>query len=186
MKIPKENSKNIENWGKKNKENLSLVLTFWFIFFPFLKQSFVLFETSLIIFMHSFILWVFLLVSLLFFHAATWSFSITTLMANNTPSCRITAVGYLPIPVDDRAGKQTGLEPWCPNTLLLHFWVQDDSFSNEIDFTWRTPGTGEPGGLPSVGSHRVGHDWSDLAAVVAAAAGFFYYYNQKLIRELTV
>ena len=29
---------------------------------------------------------------------------------------------------------------------------------------WRIPGTGEPGGLPSVGSHRVGHDWSDLAA----------------------
>jgi len=28
---------------------------------------------------------------------------------------------------------------------------------------------GEPGGLPSVGSHRVGHDWRDLAA--AAAAG---------------
>ena len=29
---------------------------------------------------------------------------------------------------------------------------------------WRTPGTGEPGGLPSMGSHRVGHDCSDLAA----------------------
>ena len=29
---------------------------------------------------------------------------------------------------------------------------------------WRIPGTGEPGGLPSVGSHRVRHDWSDLAA----------------------
>ena len=29
---------------------------------------------------------------------------------------------------------------------------------------WRTPGTGEPGGLPSMGSHRVGHDWSVLAA----------------------
>ena len=29
---------------------------------------------------------------------------------------------------------------------------------------WRIPGTGEPGGLPSMGSHRVGHDWSDLAA----------------------
>ena len=28
------------------------------------------------------------------------------------------------------------------------------------------PGTGEPGGLPSVGSHRVGHDWSDLVVVV--------------------
>ena len=24
--------------------------------------------------------------------------------------------------------------------------------------TWRIPGTGEPGGLPSMGSHRVGHD----------------------------
>ena len=32
---------------------------------------------------------------------------------------------------------------------------------------WRIPGTGEPGGLPSVGSHRVRHDWSDLAAAVA-------------------
>ena len=33
---------------------------------------------------------------------------------------------------------------------------------------WKIPGTGEPGGLPSLGSHRVGHDWSDLAAVAAA------------------
>ena len=29
---------------------------------------------------------------------------------------------------------------------------------------WRIPGTEEPGGLLSMGSHRVGHDWSDLAA----------------------
>ena len=35
---------------------------------------------------------------------------------------------------------------------------------------WRIPGTGEPGGLLSVGSHRIGHDWSDLTAVAAAAA----------------
>ena len=33
---------------------------------------------------------------------------------------------------------------------------------------WRIPGTGEPGGLLSVGLHRVRHDWSDLAAAVAA------------------
>ena len=32
---------------------------------------------------------------------------------------------------------------------------------------WRIPGTGEPGGLPSLGSHRVGHDWSNLAAAAA-------------------
>ena len=29
---------------------------------------------------------------------------------------------------------------------------------------WRIPATGEPGGLPYMGSHRVGHDWRDLAA----------------------
>ena len=34
---------------------------------------------------------------------------------------------------------------------------------------WRIPGTGEPSGLPFLGSHGVGHNWSDLAA--AAAAG---------------
>ena len=32
---------------------------------------------------------------------------------------------------------------------------------------WRIPGVGEPGGLPSMGSHRVGHDCSDLAAAAA-------------------
>ena len=32
---------------------------------------------------------------------------------------------------------------------------------------WRIPGTGNPGGLPSMGSHRVGHDWSDTAAAAA-------------------
>ena len=36
---------------------------------------------------------------------------------------------------------------------------------------WRIPVTGKPDGLPSVGLHRVGHDWSDLAAAAAAAAG---------------
>ena len=35
---------------------------------------------------------------------------------------------------------------------------------------WRIPGTGEPGRLPSMGSHGVGHNWSDLAAAAAAAA----------------
>ena len=40
---------------------------------------------------------------------------------------------------------------------------------------WRIPGAGEPGGLPSMGSHRVGHDWSNLAAV--AAAWYLFIYN---------
>ena len=42
---------------------------------------------------------------------------------------------------------------------------------------WRIPGMGEPGGLPSMGSHRVGHDWSDLAA---AAAWWFKIHGPKL------
>ena len=36
---------------------------------------------------------------------------------------------------------------------------------------WRIPGMGEPGGLPSLGLHRVGHNWSDLAAAAASTAG---------------
>ena len=39
---------------------------------------------------------------------------------------------------------------------------------------WRIPGTGEPGGLPSMGSHRVGHDWRDLAAAAAAATACWH------------
>ena len=36
---------------------------------------------------------------------------------------------------------------------------------------WRIPGTAERGGLPSMGSHRVGHDWSDLAAAAVLISG---------------
>ena len=40
--------------------------------------------------------------------------------------------------------------------------VMIDTHSSVL--AWRIPGTGEPGGLPSMGSHRVGHNGSDLAA----------------------
>ena len=39
---------------------------------------------------------------------------------------------------------------------------------------WRIPGTEEHGGLLSMGSHRVGHDWSDLAAAAAMLLLFTY------------
>ena len=48
---------------------------------------------------------------------------------------------------------------------------------------WRIPGTGEPGGLPSTGSHRVGHDWSDLAAA-AVAAKVTYRFTKILARVM--
>ena len=54
-------------------------------------------------------------------------------------------------------------------TFQFHALEKDMATHSSV-LAWRTPGTGEPGGLPSLGSHRVGHDWSDLAA---AAAGSF-------------
>ena len=56
--------------------------------------------------------------------------------------------------------------------LHFHFIVSciGGGNGNPLQFlAWRIPGTGEPGGLPSMGSHRVGHDWSDLAAAAAVA-----------------
>ena len=49
---------------------------------------------------------------------------------------------------------------------------------------WRIPGTGEPGGLLSMGSHRVGHDWSDLAAAAAARVHWICVPNLHQINSL--
>ena len=65
----------------------------------------------------------------------------------------------------------------CRPLLLLPSSIR--VFSSELEkemathssvLAWRIPGTGEPGVLPSMGSHRVGHNWSDLATAAAAAA----------------
>jgi len=50
-----------------------------------------------------------------------------------------------------------------PFTFHLHALEKEMATHSSV-LSWRIPGTGEPGGLPSMGSHRVGHDWSDLAA----------------------
>ena len=51
--------------------------------------------------------------------------------------------------------------------LTFHFYALEREMATHSSvLAWRIPGTGEPGGLPSLGSHRVGHNWSDLAAVV--------------------
>ena len=53
-------------------------------------------------------------------------------------------------------------------TLFFHFHALEKEMATHSSvLAWRIPGTGEPGGLPSMGSHRVGHDWSDLAAAAA-------------------
>ena len=59
-------------------------------------------------------------------------------------------------------------------TFTFRFHALEEMATHSCVLAWRIPGTGEPGGLLSVGSYRVGHDWSDLAAA-AAAAGKRYY-----------
>ena len=50
-------------------------------------------------------------------------------------------------------------------TLTFHFHALEKEMATHSSvLAWRIPGTGEPGGLLSMGSYRVGNDWSDLAA----------------------
>ena len=53
-------------------------------------------------------------------------------------------------------------------TFTFHFHALEKEMATHSNvLAWRIPGTGEPGGLPSLGSHRVGHNWSNLAAAAA-------------------
>ena len=77
------------------------------------------------------------------------------------------------------------LKEICWNPYLWHWWIwlgnmffadvikwrEKEMATHSIVLAWRIPGTGEPGGLPSMGLHRVGHDWSDLAAAAAVFHG---------------
>ena len=65
-----------------------------------------------------------------------------------------------------------GCRPWgrweSDPTERLHFHfhaLEEATATHPCVLAWRIPGTAEPGGLPSMGLHRVGHYWSDLAAV---------------------
>ena len=50
-------------------------------------------------------------------------------------------------------------------TFPFHFHALEKEMATHSSvLAWRIPGMGEPGGLPSMGSHKVRHDWSDLAA----------------------
>ena len=53
-----------------------------------------------------------------------------------------------------------------PFTFHFHALEKEMATHSSV-LAWRIRGTGEPGGLPSVGSHRVGHNWHDLGAAAA-------------------
>ena len=63
-----------------------------------------------------------------------------------------------------------------PFTFHFHALEKETATHSSV-LAWRTPGTGEPGGLPSMGSHRVGHNWSDLAAAATWSQGMEQNFN---------
>ena len=70
----------------------------------------------------------------------------------------------------DFPGESTGVECHCLLRLLSWVYVnirEKEMAAHSSVLAWRISGTAEPGGLLSMGSHRVGHDWSDLAVATA-------------------
>ena len=66
------------------------------------------------------------------------------------------------------AGSPTRLSDF---TFTFHFHaLEKEKATHSSVLAWRIPGMGKPGGLPSMGSHRVGHNWSNLAAAAAGKA----------------
>ena len=59
---------------------------------------------------------------------------------------------------------------WQPTPVFL---PGESQGWGRLPHPWRIPGMGEPGGLPSMGSHRVGHYWSDLAVAAWPESGHF-------------
>ena len=94
--------------------------------------------------------------------------------------CNIPHIKWHPTPVllpGKSHGRRSlvGCSPWghweSDTTERLHFHfhaLEKEMATHSSVLAWRIPGMGEPGGLPSMGSHRVRHDWGDLAAATAA------------------
>ena len=73
-------------------------------------------------------------------------------------------------PMDGGAWWVTRLSD-CTFTFHSHALEKEMATHSSV-LACRIPGMGEPGGLPSMGSHRVGHNWSDLAAAAATTSDF--------------
>ena len=68
-----------------------------------------------------------------------------------------------------------------PFTFHFHA-LGKEMATHSIVLAWRLPGMGDPGGLPSMGSHRVRHDWSNLAA--AAGTMYFGFLVAQMVKNL--
>ena len=63
-----------------------------------------------------------------------------------------------------KKNQQVGVNNSSIKNCLKLICLEKEMTTHSSVLAWRIPGTGEPGGLPSTGSHKVGHDWSDLAS----------------------
>ena len=61
---------------------------------------------------------------------------------------------------------------------VVWYIMEKEMATHSSILAWRIPGMGEPGGLPSMGSHRVGHDWSDSTAAAALRGGRWCFFRE--------
>ena len=70
-------------------------------------------------------------------------------------------------------------------SFTFHFHaLEKEMAAHSSVLAWRIPGTGEPGGLPSMGSHRVGHDWSHSAAAAVTSSYLPYKTRAYLVAQM--
>ena len=66
-------------------------------------------------------------------------------------------------------------------TFTFHFLgLEEEMATHSSVLPWRIPGAGEPGGLPSMGSHRVGHDWSSSSSRSSSSSSIWNRRHFKL------
>ena len=72
-------------------------------------------------------------------------------------------------------GDHALITPLSDFTFTFHFHALEKEMTTHSSvLAWRIPETGESGGLPSMGLHRVGHDWSDLAVAAVKSMRFSF------------
>ena len=72
-------------------------------------------------------------------------------------------------------------------TFAFHFHALEKEMATHSSvLAWRIPGMGKSCGLPSMGSHRVGHDWSDLAAAYDVSISLINIYHIKKSMHMSI
>ena len=116
----------------------------------------------------------------------TWIFCLLSILSTFRAQQEIFAQGATRVRPSQVNLKHAVLDlPYYARTRLSDFTftfrfhaLEKETATHSSVLAWRIPGTGDPGGLPSLWLHRVRHDWSDLAAAAAIFLihlGFFAY-----------